>query len=290
MGAAKTARMKKFIAFVSIAALQGSSAFAWVGGPWSGGTHDNHTTGLFGGSITMPNGSGIFRFSSTETAQMGTFNTSMIYYKGVTFLGSCQANIDFDAKTVDGITNGSAYNRSPAPTQQRTSPINDNNPNWSPTTPGNTTPAVTVPLTPTIEAGAATPRTFTVPGGGVSGPIGIANTSWQGKITKMAPNVRFKAKGEAAFRGAEPTILRFTITEGPPFVDNRPPTPPDPVNLTPGILQEVTVDRGGNDPFPNPRNRVKIRVMGSRLSYNVNVSTGGLNGGLDGTGGGGFAF
>ena len=111
---AKTGHMKKIIAFVTLAAFHASSAYAWVGGPWSSNTHDNHTTGLFGGTITMKNGSGIFRFSSTDTAQMGAFNSSMIYYKGVTFLGSCQANVDFNEKTVDGITNGSASNRSPA--------------------------------------------------------------------------------------------------------------------------------------------------------------------------------
>ena len=62
------------------------------------------------------------------------------------------------------------------------------------------------------------------------------------------------------------------------------------MNLTPGLLQEVEVDRGGNDPFPTPTNRVRIRVFGSRISYNVNASIGGLNAGVDGTGGGGFAF
>ena len=147
-----------------------------------------------------------------------------------------------------------------------------------------------VPLTPTIEGGVATPRTFPFPGGGASGPVGIANSNWHGKLISVAPNPRFRAKGEAAFRGAEPSLIRFRIVEGPPFVDNRPVVPPATVNLTPGLLEEVEVDRGGNDPFPTPTNRVRIRVFGSRISYNVNPSLGGTNAGLDMTGGGGFAF
>ena len=126
-----------------------------------------------------------------------------------------------------------------------------------------------VPLTPTIEGGAATPRTFTFPAGVLPARSASPTRNWHGKLITVAPNPRFRAKGEAAFRGAEPTLLRFRIVEGPPFVDNRPVIPPATVNLTPGLLQEVEVDRGGNDPFPTPTNRVRIRVFGSRISYNV---------------------
>ena len=145
----------------------------------------------------------------------------------------------------------------------------------SPGASGNTTPGAVVPLTPTIEGGVATPRTFPVPAGGSSGPVGIANSNWHGKLISVAPNPRFRAKGEAAFRGAESTLIRFRIVEGPPFVDNRPVVPPATVNLTPGLLEEVEVDRGGNDPFPTPTNRVRISVFGSRISYNVIPSPGG---------------
>ncbi len=277
-------RMKKLIALITLTAMQATPAMAWVGGPWSGNTPDSHTEGLFGGTITMRNGSGMFRFTSFDTAQLGIFSTSMIYYKGITFLGSCQANIDFDSKDVFGITNGSAYNRSPAAVQQRSSPLNDNNPAWEP---GRSTRALTtvaIPVSPIVNGAQVTPR-ITIPVTGGSGPVGIANTSWEGKITRSSPNVRFKCKGEASFIGDQPINFRIAVTEEPPLVND----PAIPL-IIPGNLTGVQVDTGGNDPFPTPRNREKIRVYGSRLSYNVSASVGGQNGGLDGTGGGGFAF
>jgi len=279
--------MKKLIAILTLVSMQTTPALAWVGGPWSGNTYDNKVTGLFGGSITMKNGSGIFRFSATETAQMGAFNSSMIYYKGVTFFGSCQANIDFEAKTVDGMTNGSAFNRNPGPAQNRTSPIADNNPNFQPGTTGANT-SYTIPLVPNIVDGEPTPSTFTLTNVGSSGPVGIANTSWSGRLTRTAPNVRFKAKGEANFLGPQPIVQRIIVKYGDPVI---PPDPEDPTApFVPGPPEEVSIDRGGNDPFPEPANRVKIRVFGSRISYNIVASVGGTNGTVEGTGGGGFAF
>jgi hypothetical protein len=211
----------------------------------------------------------------------------MIYYQGITFLGSCQANIDWESKKIFGITNGSAFNRSPRPAQQQTAPLNDNNPNWEPQRPGLANVTLAVPLSPIIVGDQITARTQPLTGIGATGPVGIANSHWQGKITKSKPTPKFEAKGEAAFVGPRPLVLRFTIQEGPPPL---PPTQGPPPFIVPGILEEVSVDFGGNDPFPKPRNTERIRVFGSRISYNVNASIGGLNGGIDGTGGGAFAF
>ena len=279
-------RMKKLIAIFTMVAMQSTPALAWTGGPWSGNTYNNSVTGIFGGSMTMKNGAGIFRFSSTESAQLGAFNSSMIYYKGITFFGSCQATIDFEGKTVDGMTNGSAFNRNPGPSQNRTTPIVDNNPNFSPGTTG-ANAAYTVPLRPSIVAGEATPANFSLTSVGGSGPVGIANTSWSGKLTSTSPNVRFKAKGEANFLGPQPITQRMYATYGP---DTIPPTGDPVTTFVPGPVQSVTVDRGGNDPFTEPQNRVKIRVFGARISYSVTGSIGGTNGSIEGTGGGGFAF
>jgi hypothetical protein len=136
-------------------------------------------------------------------------------------------------------------------------------------------------------AGEATPANFSLTSVGGSGPVGIANTSWSGKLTSTSPNVRFKAKGEANFLGPQPITQRMYATYGP---DTIPPTG-DPVTAyVPGPVESVTVDRGGNDPFPEPQNRVKIRVFGARISYSVTGSIGGTNGSIEGTGGGGFAF
>jgi len=282
-------RMKKLIAILTLVAMQTTPALAWVGGPWSGNTHDNRVTGTFGGTITMKNGSGIFRFSATESAQMGAFNSSMIYYKGVTFFGSCQATIDFESKTVAGMTNGSAFNRNPGPAQNRTSPIVDNNPNFTPGGAG-AGGSFTIPLIPNIIDSEPTPNNFQLTNTGTSGPVGIANTSWSGRLTKTAPNIRFKARGEANFLGPQPIIQRIIVKYGEPIIP-RTPAEPEPVQtFIPGPPEEVSVDRGGNDPFPKPANRVKIRVFGSRISYNVAAPIGGTNGSIEGTGGGGFAF
>lgn len=229
--------------------------------------------------MMMKNGSGIFRFSSDESAQLGAFNSSMIYYKGRTFLGSCQAHLDFDSKKVIGITNGSAYDRSPNQRRNQAPPLNDNDPNYSGTAGGGTS-QVTIPLSPIVNAdGEVTPRTYTLSNIQATGSVGIANTSWQGKITSTAPNIRFSASGEAVFVGAEKQIFRITVVEG----ETEDPS-------IPGPLQEVSIDYGGNDPFPNPTNKVKIKVMGSRVSYNIVPPVGGLNNSITGTGGGGFSF
>ncbi len=282
-------RMKKLIALLTIVSMQATPAMAWVGGPWSGNTYDGQTSGLFGGTITMKNGSGIFRFTSTETAQMGTYSSSMIYFKGITFFGSCQANIDFQSKTVDGMTNGSAFNRNPGPAQNRTTPLVDNNPNFAPGVTV-TNQSFTIPLIPNIVDGEPTPNNYQLTNVGTSGPVGIANTQWSGRLTATKPNVRFKAKGTANFMGPQPIVQRITVRYGEPIIPPTPPPPDAPLTFIPGPPQEVSIDRGGNDPFPEPANQVKIRVFGSRLSYNVFVPPGGTNGTVEGTGGGGFAF
>lgn len=279
--------MKKLIAFVSLVAMQLTPAMAHVGGPWSGGTVDSHISGIFGGIMTLRNGSGIFRFSQTDGAQLSAFSASMIYYKGVTFLGSCQAHIDWPTRKIAGMTNGSAYNRSPAVVRQEAPPLVDNNPNFNPQDASLQQRTLTVSLTPAVAAdGTITTRTFQTSNLGAAGPVGIANTHWQGKLTTTAPIPRFEAKGQAAFLGEQPSILEFDIVEGATRTFN---TPVGPVEV-PGPLERLSVGRGGNDPFPKPRNTEKIRVFGSRISYTAVPSFGGQQGGLIGTGGGGFSF
>lgn len=96
--------MKKLIAFVSLASLQMTPLMAHTGGPWSNNLAESHTNGIFGGIMTGSNLSGTFRFTVTDTAQLGALNASAMYYKGVTYVGSCQADIDFDAKKISGMT------------------------------------------------------------------------------------------------------------------------------------------------------------------------------------------
>ncbi|MGI8604056.1 MAG: hypothetical protein ACR2OZ_13840 [Verrucomicrobiales bacterium] len=281
--------MKKLIALVSLVAFQATPVMAHVGGPWSSNTPDNNLSGIFGGMITMRNGSGMFRFSQGETAQLSTFSSSMIFYQGTTYMGSCQANIDWPTKKIFGITNGSAFNRSPFTNRGDTPPLNDNNPNFI--AGANQPRTFGIPLTSSIAGDrSVTLSTFQFTNVGVSGPVGIANTHWQGKITKSSPTVRFEAKGLASFTGANPIIFRITAIEGPspPGADGLPINSNE--AIIPGPLEELSIDFGGNDPIVAPRNRQKIRVFGSRITYNANPSAGGTNGGIGGTGGGAFAF
>ena len=144
------------------------------------------------------------------------------------------------------------------------------------------------PLTPSIIDGEPVPSSFQLTNVRSSGPVGIANTSWSGRLSQTKPNVRFKARGEANFLGPQPIVQRIVVQYGDPII---PPDPEDPTApFVPGPIEEVSIDRGGNDPFPEPSNRVKIRVFGSRISYNLFTPVGGTNGTVEGTGGGGFAF
>jgi hypothetical protein len=263
--------MKKILAALTLISFTTSQTFAWTGGPWSGNTYDGNTGGLFGGSITMRDGNGIFRFTGTETAQLGAFNSSMIYYKGITYLGSCQAQVDFEFRTVSGVTNGSAYNRNNRPASGQSTPLNENDAGYSP----EVNPAT---FTFTSSIGGSSRA-----GGEFDGPVGIANTSWQGKVTSTRPSLRFTAKGEAAFRGRAPFISRFTVVSTDDVTDIAPDGTDRDISYT------ITEDYGGDDELKKPRNRTKIRVYGSRLSSVVRGSIGNETA-ATGTGGGGFSF
>jgi hypothetical protein len=263
--------MKKILAALTLITFTTSQTFAWTGGPWSGNTYDGNISGLFGGTMAMRDGNGIFRFTATETAQLGAFNSSMIYYRGITYLGSCQAQVDFEFRTVSGITNGSAYNRNNRPAQQQATPLNENDPSY---TPG------TQPGTQTINTAAGS---ITKPGGTNDGPVGIANSSWKGKLTSTRPSVRFKASGQAAFRGSQPVISRITAVQTGDLGNVDAEGAPRDSSFT------ITQDSGGDDVLQKPTNSVKVTVYGSRISSTVSQSvTSDASG--NGTGGGGFAF
>lgn len=153
-----------------------------------------------------------------------------------------------------------------------------------------------MPIRPTVQNGNAVRGTFTFVNAGVSGPVGTGNSVFDGKLTATSPNIRFKAKGQATFFGDQTVTFRPQATETDASIvqfEFVPDGGTDPVTINvpvPGVVTEATIDRGGNDPFPNFGNKVKIRVFGSRRAYNPSASIGGTGTGLVGTGGGAFLF
>ena len=101
--------MKKIaasLAFLSVL-FQSTSAMAWVGGPYSNNTHDGKSGGVFQGTITMKNGSGMFRFATGSEPFISPNASSVVIHQGLVFYGDCFGMVDFTAKRVSGITNGS---------------------------------------------------------------------------------------------------------------------------------------------------------------------------------------
>lgn len=172
----------------AISAFAGSNALALVGGPFD---NNNYSVllergGVYQAALTYSNGSGICQFSEDNEAsaqnnivvdtvfKLG--NRSILYYKGVTYAGSCTGMADLDARRIYAITNG-------------TSTLNS------------------------IEnAGLADP--VVVNGGNQVAPgFGYANSQYTAKITSTAPILRFRGSGQAAFVGdTQFTTLRAIAT------------------------------------------------------------------------------
>jgi hypothetical protein len=256
--------MKKLVAILSLISLQVSTAQAWVGGPWSFGTFDNNSGGTYSAIISGTNLSGSLRFTQGDSAQLSAFSSSMIYYKGWTYLGSVQATIDVDSKKVNGVTNGSAFDRSP------------NSPNNAPPLNNSYYGAGDPPSLSFRRGTGDTAVTFNISN---FGPIGVANTHWNGKVTRAYPSVRFSCKGEASFRGT-PTQYYFQN-----FVQ----TDTNPTSLRNYVSNDnTTVDYRGEAPIERATNRARITVLGGQVSRGINTPVG-VND-FQGTGGGGFSF
>lgn len=114
--------MKRILLSLSLGlTFLSTPASAWVGGPFDNGFHSasQEQGAVYHGSISMNNGSGYFYMSPSQeltTEQCKTAwdftaslkNRSVVYYKGITYIGSCFGNVDGDAKRVEGFMNGSS--------------------------------------------------------------------------------------------------------------------------------------------------------------------------------------
>jgi hypothetical protein len=247
--------MKKFGAFLSLLGLLfQSSAQAWVGGPYGGNTYDNFTGGIFGGTIRGSGTSGIFKFSQGNEAYVSPFGDSIVYHGGLAYYGECYGFVDFDSKTVSGVTNGSNTGSNP------------NDPNASPFFRNVYGQGFGV-----SNGGAGIGITAGTAFAGSSSTQSNANSYWNGKITKSKQTTRFRAKGEISFFGG---VSEIVVTDSTAATG----TYLDPVldldtglligggsSNTPGNGTVKRVSTSDNN-YPNIKDSVKIKVYGSRTS------------------------
>ncbi len=162
-----------------------STASALVGGPFDNGDYsallDN--SGVYQAAFRFENGSGFAQFgtnvdiatfvdinSTGGTGLRGStfsyLNRSIIYYKGVTYLGTAFGTVDHASKRIEGVTNGNSDVR----TNSQSGGNNQNN-----------------------SQSLAAATTSLLNNGGVGFPC---NTRWRAKITATKPIVRFSGTGE----------------------------------------------------------------------------------------------
>jgi hypothetical protein len=173
-------------------------ASAFSGGPFGNGDYSEllDNSGVYQVAFRFSNGSGFAQFGNnvnpelflpTGNANTGgaasttfsTLNRSILYYKGVTYLGTCTGMVDHERKIVSGVTNGS----SDITTSQTT------------TAPG---------------GGTAVTAANTLIFNGLGFP---ANTEFLCKITKTYPVLRFNGKGELTILNPSLAQISFTALQ-----------------------------------------------------------------------------
>jgi hypothetical protein len=255
--------MKKFGAYLSLLGLLSqASALAWVGGPYSNNTYDGFDGGIFGGTIRGSACSGIFKFSQGNEAYVSPFGDSIVYHKGMAYYGECYGFVDFDSKTVSGVTNGS------------NSGANQNDPNSSPQFRNLYGSGFGVQNG--TGAGIGSTNNF----GGAQTDTAVANSYWNGKITKSKQTMRFRAKGEMTFFGNATQVTEFNQVQATGDFDN------PRADLDTGLF--LTGTNGGNgtlyrvsgaqNNYPNITATIKIRIYGSRTSVGAFAGPTGYSG------------
>ena len=87
--------MKKILTLIaSVLVISGSSAFAWVGGPWSNNSYNQSTTGTYQAVMYMVNGVGLARFTDDTSAVFSQINASVIFHEGSVYIGECFGTAD----------------------------------------------------------------------------------------------------------------------------------------------------------------------------------------------------
>lgn len=259
--------MKKIGAILSLVGLLSqSSAFAWIGGPYSNNTYDGNSGGIFSGTIRGRNLTGLFKFAQDSQPYVSTFGDSVVYHKGMAYYGECYGQIDFNTSLVSGITNGSNNGANANDPNQSTYYRNVSGQGYGVLN-GTGTPNVTTNNTaPTMG----------------SDSVGNANSHWSGRVENKKFAMRFTAKGEMSFFGfaSEMTIKISAVSTGD--LDN-PRADPSGLNANPtaanarfgfigngSVVQTVSATNN----YPDIQDTVKIKVYGSRSSTGITYPAG----------------
>lgn len=291
--------MRKAITLVfTLMTLGAHSSFAHVGGPFSFNDPGGNQTGVYQAVITMQNGNGTCRFAEGQEAQISPQNTSIIFYRGIVYAGTCFGIVDKNAKYVQGTTNGSSN--------------------------AGGSGSLLDTLASQTDSFQVTGLDNTTGAGGISsgsaGNIGTANTSWTGDVTDTAPIVEFEAEGIAYFFGQldTNTVITTNIANSRTVDDTIVNAISDIANSLTGnallsSFNDISIDElitlvdlstaqgssstsattssgGESDVFPDLGVQVKVFVFGSQISYNRIGSITPEQDQLTGTGSGTFFF
>ncbi|CAN5152895.1 hypothetical protein BH23VER1_BH23VER1_37580 [soil metagenome] len=295
--------MRKALTLVStLLALGAHSASAHVGGPFSFNDHGGNQSGVYQAVITMKNGNGACRFSEGQEPQISIQSTSIIFFRGIVYAGTCFGIVDKNAKYVQGTTNGRS-NVSSTSSSNALDNIGSGNFLFLGDTAGLSSESQAIG----VQSGAG-------------GNIGICNTSWTGKVTDTSPIVEFRAKGVAYFFGELDAQVVVTST-----IANTREVNNDIVDaiasiaasLTGGAIlssfNDISIDElinlvdlstasgtasssanassgGQSKIFPDIGVQVPVTVFGSQISYDRVAAVTPQEDGLSGTGSGAFFF
>ncbi len=182
--------MKRIIlSLVLGCAALSTPAFAWVGGPYDNGFHSDalERNSIYQAALSLPNGSGYCYFSpealtAPEIAVSNTIfdargsirNRAVLYYKGVTYVGSAMGMVDGEARSIECEMNGS----SELAIQSQAQNNQNNSINFA---------ATNTAASSVLGNVVASNRSFTF------------NGSFQAKIYQTAPSLRFRGDGEVVF-------------------------------------------------------------------------------------------
>jgi hypothetical protein len=228
--------MKKIGSIISILAifLQGT-AFAWIGGPYSGNTYDGFTNGNYRYTIRAKHLNGIAKFAENNSSPfVSEFGDSVVYFKGTAYYGESYGSADFDAKSISGVFNASVNGAGGGFGAQ----LGDNSSDGSHGVSNG-------PRADLSDVGALAQRA-------------VINGEWTGRFTRTSLTARFKGKGRATVLGNGDTVGSRLVSIDTGFTATNPPNPN--ANTT----QTQTTFTISN--AASPTDTVKIRVQGSRVS------------------------
>lgn len=225
-------------------------AQAWVGGPFDSGDYNilHEREGVYQATMTYKNGSGFCQFaqdnalgaqSTGGTPSLSVFsleNRSLLYYKGLTYAGTCTGVVDFEARKVFATTNGTTF------------------------------------LATSVTGGGGSATNDPIVNNGLAD--GYANSTFTAKITSTNPLLRFSGKGEASFVMDQDLTTAEGIVTGTLFADywddvlaNNPVITPAVAAEGLSTLLDLLAQLRSFDELENRIERVKTKVFGSRRYF-----------------------